>query len=1036
MKSDFFLLRVPLFPFEMTDLGKEESIALFRNPIFNEAIQISSPELFQRLVLFNNGEISEREEWSKLYKSLYRYVLRMSFRCTPFGLFAGTAIGRFDSTTNIVLADIFSYKKFTRIDSQYLNVWALSLLQNEDAFRAVTWYTNNTIYKVGEKLRYIEYTIRKGVRSHTLSTVEDSEQIQQVLTNARDGKCFDELVNVLLLSEVTVIEAVTFVKEMILCKLLVSELELNITGDPYHNTLAEKIRKKGFPESSKSFLEQINIGIEKISHSPIGSTQFDYQSVVRDLQKSAVEEIDGRMLLQTDLKIATDTCTLSERVKTEIADLAFFLAKTSSRYSNPTLDRFKEEFSKRFESQEVFLNQVLDPDLGIGYPAFDHSQGDVSPLIDGIGLSEQQFESTRSLDSRDQWLVQKLIDSEKKAESVIHLTDDDVPLGSRHLLREDVLCDLPRSLYTICSIFDEGAGYSMLYDHTSGPSGVNLLGRFCHSNPEMQAQISEHIKEEEFQDDVIFAEVVHFSQSRQANVLIRPVLRKYEIPILTHPGVKLDRAIYLDDILVSLRGSEIILTSKRLGKRIIPRLSNAHDYSFNSLPHYHFLCDIQTQERKKRLHWEWGFLSSQVFLPRVTYKNAILCPAQWTINQHDFVSARKKSFCFEDFLTGFSEFKRRYSLPNVVLLTSGDNQIPLKLQDSLALEILFDDLKRLGSVVLKESLFHEKNLLVKGPFGAHTNEVVIPWINTYARPFRPFSPILSQNGQRSVIIGGGWIFFKIYCGVKSADKLLVEVILPIANELVERRIVDKWFFIRYADPDHHLRVRFSGKGDFYSEVIRRINLAFDPYLQNHLVWRIQTDTYNPEVERYGASNIENSETLFFHDSSTTVRILTLLNGDEGDNLRWQFAIKGVDDLLESFDYDLLAKKELLELLSSNFKIEFNVNSAEARKKLGAKFRELRSAIELALKSERQPSHLNFEAAQLLEIRKGHLAACAKTIDQLLSESRLEVPRAELVASYIHMFLNRFLRSKQRMQEMVIYDLLHQYYKSMLAKAKK
>ncbi|MFM8913313.1 MAG: lantibiotic dehydratase C-terminal domain-containing protein [Flammeovirgaceae bacterium] len=37
---------------------------------------------------------------------------------------------------------------------------------------------------------------------------------------------------------------------------------------------------------------------------------------------------------------------------------------------------------------------------------------------------------------------------------------------------------------------------------------------------------------------------------------------------------------------------------------------------------------------------------------------------------------------------------------------------------------------------------------------------------------------------------------------------------------------------------------------------------------------------------------------------------------------------------------------------------------------------------------------------------------------------------------MHMFLNRFLRSKQRMQEMVIYDMLHQHYKSQLARTAK
>jgi thiopeptide-type bacteriocin biosynthesis protein len=182
--------------------------------------------------------------------------------------------------------------------------------------------------------------------------------------------------------------------------------------------------------------------------------------------------------------------------------------------------------------------------------------------------------------------------------------------------------------------------------------------------------------------------------------------------------------------------------------------------------------------------------------------------------------------------------------------------------------------------------------------------------------------------------------------------------------------------------------------------------------------------------------MDNSESLFFYDSTSTIQILSLLEGDEGDDLRWQFAIKGVNDLMESFGYNLTAKIELMDVLSSNFKKEFNVESTESKKQLGAKFRELRPKIELALQSEIDSTHEFYEVWQLFEIRKSSLIDCAKRIDELYSSHALEVQKSDLVASYIHMFLNRFCRSKQRMQEMVIYDLLHQHYKSQLARTAK
>ncbi|MCX8490483.1 MAG: thiopeptide-type bacteriocin biosynthesis protein [Cyclobacteriaceae bacterium] len=176
-----------------------------------------------------------------------------------------------------------------------------------------------------------------------------------------------------------------------------------------------------------------------------------------------------------------------------------------------------------------------------------------------------------------------------------------------------------------------------------------------------------------------------------------------------------------------------------------------------------------------------------------------------------------------------------------------------------------------------------------------------------------------------------------------------------------------------------------------------------------------------------------SDSLFLKSENLSV---LCIEGDEGDDLRWQFAIKGVNDLMESFGYNLTAKIELMDVLSSNFKKEFDIESTESKKQLGAKFRELRPKIELAFQTELDPAHAYYEVWQIFEIRKNHLSDCAKRIDVLYSSKQLEVQKIDLVASYIHMFLNRFFRSKQRMQEMVIYDLLHQHYKSQLARTNK
>ena len=116
--------------------------------------------------------------------------------------------------------------------------------------------------------------------------------------------------------------------------------------------------------------------------------------------------------------------------------------------------------------------------------------------------------------------------------------------------------------------------------------------------------------------------------------------------------------------------------------------------------------------------------------------------------------------------------------------------------------------------------------------------------------------------------------------------------------------------------------------------------------------------------------------------------------------------------------------------------EFNTDTQESKKQLSAKYREYRPVIELMFKEILTDDHESYLVWQFFKTRKESLSVYAAEIYRLSGENKLSVGLNDLAASYIHMFLNRFLRSKQRMQEMVIYDLLHQHYKSLLARESK
>ena len=289
--------------------------------------------------------------------------------------------------------------------------------------------------------------------------------------------------------------------------------------------------------------------------------------------------------------------------------------------------------------------------------------------------------------------------------------------------------------------------------------------------------------------------------------------------------------------------------------------------------------------------------------------------------------------------------------------------------------------------------------------------------------------------QRSFIIGDAWNYFKIYTGFKTADAILTNSIYPLANSLISNHIIDKWFFIRYSDPKFHLRIRFHVNNPNHAPaVVMNFNQTIKKHLHNNLVWKIQADTYNRELERYGAGAMELSETLFWHDSELICNIIALDKVKQDENFRWLLGLKMIDVLLTDFGYSLQEKFTLLNTLQENFGKEFGIN-AEYRRQFGQKYRNEKAKIEEILDKK---SEQNDEYSALFH----PIFKKSESSKQVIEEIKNKVtPNGnptlnDLLSSYIHMMLNRLFRTQQRMHELVLYDYLFRYYNSLLAREKK
>jgi thiopeptide-type bacteriocin biosynthesis protein len=248
-------------------------------------------------------------------------------------------------------------------------------------------------------------------------------------------------------------------------------------------------------------------------------------------------------------------------------------------------------------------------------------------------------------------------------------------------------------------------------------------------------------------------------------------------------------------------------------------------------------------------------------------------------------------------------------------------------------------------------------------------------------------------------------------------------------------VADRWFFVRYGDPDWHLRLRFHGRpAGLQSEVLPALQGAVRPLLEDGRIWRFQLDTYEREVERYGgAEGIELAERLFHADSEAVLALATLLPEDARGDTRWRLALLGMDRLLTDFGFDLDTRRAVLRQTREALAAEFHVD-ADFKHQLGARFRAERKSLEALLAPAGGASRLA-SGVEVLRRRSEQLRPVLAELKASARAGRLSVPLPQLASSYLHMHANRLLRSSHRAQELVLYDFLSRLYESQAAQAR-
>jgi thiopeptide-type bacteriocin biosynthesis protein len=375
-------------------------------------------------------------------------------------------------------------------------------------------------------------------------------------------------------------------------------------------------------------------------------------------------------------------------------------------------------------------------------------------------------------------------------------------------------------------------------------------------------------------------------------------------------------------------------------------------------------------------------------------------------------------------------------MPRIIALHDGDNVLPVDLDNSLSVDAFVDVVHDRSEAQISEALDHVMGATATGRGGSFVHELVVPFTNgapAKASAARAKKPKIAAALARELVPGSEWLYAKLYCGEATADEVLTRVVQPFVKDALGSKAIDRWFFIRYADPHPHLRVRVHGQPAALAKLLPELAERLGPFTRSGRVWKVQADTYVREVERYGGPiGMPICEALFGCDSEAAARLVAL---GCTERERWGALLVSIDAMLKDLGLDLEARARFEEKRAADFAREFRMHG-DFEHGLAKAYRRERAYVEALLAPKEGESEVLARVRKVIEARSKANAPHVRALRAAEREKRLTASVETILASLVHMTVIRMARSYPRQQELVLHTYLSRTYESMIARERK
>ncbi len=1017
---DFVVVRAPVLPVEFYEAlcgrasGDNSLLGFLNNERVRFAIDSASPSLAQAL---RSASASEKDRL-RARRKFRRYLIRMSTRPTPFGAFAGVAIAALGERTTLRL-DETTARYCKHLDVPWLLKFVHKMESDPQVFQQLKLQTNPCTLVRGGRVYVRELSsLHESGKDVKTASLRASSMVTRTLVAARLPIAYEELAAQLSGSAQTSSSTAThekvrrFLTELWRQGFLLTELRPPFTnGDPAQH-VAERLKSL---DGADAYRRGLQHALDAMDVSGEESTEAEPGN-------GSLTHIDS---------VVSTSGELNAAVAREAARAAELLLSMSNLPAGPPhLQAYRRAFEDRYGiDREVPLIEMVDQEYGIGFPpGYDgkkNSGGGDAPAASRV-RRETLFDLARyANDERrlevelDHELLGRLRTSTPNAHSAPASLELNVFVSAAS----------SRDL-------DEGRFTIVVGPNVGAMEGGRSLGRFAGALGAAGVEAYRNALQscEPARPGKHCVELSYLPRNlKLTNILFRPSGRRHEINVGVHPGVSLDQSILVDELLVGMRDGRFYVRSPQLDGDLV--ICSGHMANPQFAP---YLCRLLTEITLDGVamlrDFDWGMASILHFLPRVRVGRIVLSVAKWRISA-DIAGKHFRLSSPEEFERSLASWRQEWKVPRHVHLAEADNRLTLDLENEMDREDLRAELRALASnqaILLEEVYPNLDETWLRGSDGRFVAEYVVPLAQRHngvkpAQSRTPDASVAAEQpglGCRVKTPGSDWLYVKLYAAQSVEDDLLLGPAQDFLRWAAASDLINEWFFIRYADPNPHIRLRFRGvPAKLSASLLPKLIEWAQMLVKEDRCMRFAIDTYEREIERYGGlSSIENAERLFCFDSQAVVAMLRAAGADSPVR-PVELAVFGLDSLFQKLGCNLEQRLALFKSV------------AAPREESGPIYRERKAILQTlgGAKLDSPFSGAIHKIKSALDQNSAAIADIGQRFRELDAQGGLARPLDNVFRSIAHMHCNRV--GLDQPAERLAYGLLTRSYETSIALSK-